>query len=76
MTEDGCDHIGFLGSFDALHDPRQEAKVLYPLPEVLLLCLCAVIGGCDNWVEVGALWASTSWSFCAASCVQTRHTVA
>ena len=52
MTEDGCDHIEFLGSFDALHDPRQQAKVLYPLPEILLLCLCAVIGCCDTWVEV------------------------
>ena len=52
MTKDGCDHIEFLGSFDALHDPRQQAKVLYPLPEILLLCLCAVLSGCDNWVEV------------------------
>ena len=42
----------FLGSFEALDDTRQQAKVLYPLPEILLLCLCAVLGGADSWVEV------------------------
>ena len=52
MTEGGSDHIEFLGSFEALDDPRQQAKVLYPLPEILLLCLCAVLGGADSWVEV------------------------
>ena len=52
MTDGSCHHIEFLGSFGALHDPRQQAKVLYPLPEILLLCLCAVLGGADSWVEV------------------------
>ena len=52
MTDGGSDHIEFLGSFEALDDPRQQAKVLYPLPEILLLCLCAVLGGSDSWVEV------------------------
>ena len=52
MTDGGSDHIEFLGSFEALDDPRQQAKVLYPLPEILLLCLCAVLGGADSWVDV------------------------
>ena len=52
MTDGSCDDVEFLGSFDALDDPRQQAKVLYPLPEILLLCLCAVLGGADSWVEV------------------------
>ena len=34
MTDGGSDHIEFLGSFEALDDPRQQAKVLYPLPEI------------------------------------------
>ena len=52
MTE-GSDHpIEFLASFADLDDPRQQAKVLYPLEEILLLCLCAVISGADCWVEV------------------------
>ena len=52
MTDGGSDHIEFLGSFEALDDTRQQAKVLYPLPEILLLCLCAVLGGADSWVDV------------------------
>ena len=47
MTDGSCDDVEFLGSFDVLDDPRQQAKVLYPLPEILLLCLCAVLGGAD-----------------------------
>ena len=46
------EHIGFLDSFADLEDPRQQAKVLYPLEEILLLCLCAVLSGADSWVDV------------------------
>ena len=52
MTEGNKDHIEFLESFAALDDPRQQAKVMYPLQEILLLCLCAVLSGADCWVEV------------------------
>ena len=31
MTDGGSDHIEFLGSFEALDDTRQQAKVLYPV---------------------------------------------
>ena len=44
--------IEFLDSFADLEDPRQQAKVLYPLEEILLLCLCAVLSGADCWVDV------------------------
>ena len=44
--------IEFLDSFADLDDPRQQAKVIYPLEEILLLCLCAVLSGADCWVEV------------------------
>jgi predicted transposase YbfD/YdcC len=37
--------------FAALSDPRQAAKVLYPLPEILLLLLCATLAGADDFVE-------------------------
>src|SRR3954468_7368198 len=33
--------ICLLDRFSALDDPRQAAKVLYPLPEIILLLLCA-----------------------------------
>ena len=52
MTEGSDRPIEFLKSFADLEDPRQQAKVLYPLEEILLLCLCAVISGADCWGEV------------------------
>lgn len=44
--------VDFLESFEGLDDPRQRGKVLYPLDEVLLLVLVAVIAGCESWVEI------------------------
>lgn len=44
--------VDFLASFEQLEDPRQRAKVLYPLDEVLLLVLLGVIAGCESWVEI------------------------
>ena len=48
--------------FAALSDPRQAAKVLYPLPEILLLLLCATLAGADDFVEV-QLWGSQNLAF-------------
>jgi len=47
--------LPFLAHFTALQDPRQAAKVLYPLPELLLLLLCGTVAGADDFVEL-ALW--------------------
>ena len=44
--------VDFLEHFEPLEDPRQRAKVLYPLDEVLLLCLAGVLAGCESWVEI------------------------
>ncbi len=40
--------------FAALEDPRQAWKVIYPLPEILLLVLCATLAGADDFVETEA----------------------
>jgi predicted transposase YbfD/YdcC len=42
----------FLDYFKDLSDPRQRGKVIYPLAEVLLLCLLAVLGGADSFVDI------------------------
>jgi predicted transposase YbfD/YdcC len=42
----------FLHHFKDLPDPRQRAKVIYPLEEVLLLCLLAVLGGADGFTDI------------------------
>jgi hypothetical protein len=41
-----------LHHFAALKDPRQRVKVVYPLPEIVLLVLCATIVGADDFVEI------------------------
>ena len=44
--------VEWLKHFEKLDDPRQSGKVWYPLDEVLLLCLLAVLAGAEGWVEV------------------------
>ncbi|WP_221166553.1 ISAs1 family transposase [Rhizobium sp. NZLR5] len=44
--------VVFLSYFDDLHDGRQIAKVKYPLAEVLLLCLLAVIAGAETITDI------------------------
>src|SRR3546814_11068707 len=44
--------IVFLAHFEGLADPRQRGKVVYPLDEVLLLCLLAVLAGAETVVDI------------------------
>lgn len=44
-----------LDHFSVLRDPRQQWRVIYPLPEILLLVLCATLCGMDDFVET-RLW--------------------
>lgn len=54
--------VPFLTQFAALRDPRQAAKVLYPLPELLLLLLCGTVAGADDFVEL-TLWGKENLAF-------------
>ena len=54
--------ISLLDHFAALSDPRQHAKVLYPLPEILLLVLASTIAGADDFVET-TLWGAEHLTF-------------
>jgi DDE_Tnp_1-associated len=44
--------VVFLSHFKGLRDPRQRGKVVYPLDEVLLLCLFAVLAGAEHIVDI------------------------
>lgn len=44
--------VDILHCFAALEDPRQRTKVIYPLPEILLLVLCGVMAGADDCSEI------------------------
>src|SRR5271170_7562964 len=63
FEEDGLDNVAadcgalgeavaFLRHFNDLPDPRQRAKVTYPLEEVLLLALLSVLAGAETFVEI------------------------
>ena len=47
-----AESIVFLRYFDDLPDPRQRGKVKYPLDEILLLCLLAVLAGADCIADI------------------------
>lgn len=44
--------LSLIDQFAALADPRQSWKVLFPLPEVLLLVLCGTLAGAEDFVEI------------------------
>jgi hypothetical protein len=47
-----CAAVVFLGYFEDLPDPRQRGKFMYPLDEVLLLSLLAVLAGAETFVDI------------------------
>ena len=51
-----------LDHFSALADPRQSWKVVYPLPEILLVVLCGTLAGAQNIVEIRQ-WAGHKLAF-------------
>jgi predicted transposase YbfD/YdcC len=57
MDVTGCcgaceESVVFLRYFEDLPDARQIGKVRYPLAEVLLLCLLAVLAGAETFVDI------------------------
>ena len=55
MATDGAalaETLVFLSYFKNLPDPRQRGKMTYPLDEVLLLCLLAVLAGAECFTEI------------------------
>lgn len=54
MAMDGAvsEGVVFLEYFRDLADPRQAGKVVYPLDEVLLLCLLAVLAGAETFTDI------------------------
>jgi predicted transposase YbfD/YdcC len=49
--------VVFLKYFRDMPDPRQCGKVTYPLNEVLLLCLFAVLAGAETFVDIAGFGA-------------------
>jgi len=51
-----------LDYFSALEDPRQAWKVVYPLPEILLIVLCGTMAGAEDFCEIER-WANRKLDF-------------
>jgi predicted transposase YbfD/YdcC len=51
-----------LEHFSALSDPCQRWRFVYPLPEILLLVLCATLYGMEDFVEI-RLWGEQRGDF-------------
>ena len=47
-----ADTAVFLSYFKDLKDPRQQGKITYPLDEILLLCLLAVLAGAETFIDI------------------------
>jgi hypothetical protein len=73
MADDGtafaaiAETTSFLNYFNNMPDYRQAGKVDYPLPEVLLLILLAVLAGAEAFTDMHGL-ARRSSSCCGGSC--------
>ena len=39
--------------FITISDPRLERQKVHPLINIIVMAVCAVIAGCDSWVEIG-----------------------
>ena len=56
VRETKCGALGqavvFLSHFMDLPDPRQRSKIVYPLDEILLLCLLAVLVGAETIADI------------------------
>ena len=67
--------VGFLSHFSDLPDRRQAGKVIYPLDEVLLLCLLAVNAMAMRpsriWWSGGSILAA--WTIARAIVLQPSH---
>lgn len=51
-----------LDHFAVIEDPREQWRVAHPLPEVLLLVVCASIASCDDFDDIAA-WGETRLPF-------------
>jgi hypothetical protein len=64
--------VVFLDYFKDLPDPRQRGKVLYPLDEVLLLCLLAVLAGSEAITDIARFGEKKLELSLVASCQRWR----
>lgn len=51
-----------LEHFSRIEDPRDERRILHPLPEILLLVVCGTMADCDDYENIAA-WGAAHLPF-------------
>jgi len=46
--------VSIVEHFALLEDPRLDRKKLHPLEEIMVLAICGVLCGADDWVGIEA----------------------
>ncbi len=64
-----------LDHFSALEDPRQSWRVIYPLPEIMLLVLCATLTGMEDFVEIKLVGRAADRLSAPLPALRTRHPI-
>lgn len=54
--------LHFLEHFSSIPDHRVPGMITYPMDELLLTCLCAVLSGSDDWEEI-SFWGKEHLDF-------------
>lgn len=49
-----ANELSYFLCFEELLDPRQDAKVVYPLEELIFIAVCGAIANCDHWTDIEA----------------------
>jgi predicted transposase YbfD/YdcC len=62
MSRQTSSSRAILDHFRTLSDPRQGWRVVYPLPEIMLLVLAATLSGMEDFVEI-RLWGEERMEF-------------
>ncbi|MGH6845331.1 MAG: transposase family protein [Candidatus Acidiferrales bacterium] len=65
-----------LDYFKDLPDRRQQGKVTYPLDEILLLCLLAVLAGAETFIDMARAGQDEAELAAPVSAVSLRHALA
>ena len=48
--------LDLVDQLSRIEDPRSTKNKLYPLEEILVLCICAVVSGADGWGGCGVFF--------------------
>lgn len=61
--------------FGQIEDPRIERRKLHKLLDIIVIAICAVICGADNWVDIQYFWGAQESLVAAISGTSQRYSI-